>query len=925
MLDQLVQTQKENNSRLASIEKSIQGLLKVNRQTAAREKVESKRAANLARRERSYSKGGASKVGEKMRAKEGAKNIFGALFDFLKGPIGKAAIVGLLGYGIFKVFTDKKTQKMVGDAMVAGWNFVKPYIEKAFQAAGKFILDAARSAAELLGKAIRNAFNWATKSVGNIFSGNQTNWQLDTERRLATTKQERAELEKINKILTKKQQLERIYYKRVYALEKMKDKGYSEGRLARQQREVNETKEELNLVVEQTQAYRELAEEKGFYREQDFRMRRAEETTFGWMNDRTFYHGKVNMPYLGARGYKVGGPVRVPGSGDGDKVAAVVSPGSFVLNKKASNVMGYATGGIPVMLEPGEQVYGPGSWGPAEMMMNAMVPRFASGGKVDQKNPTGAQAAGTNVPDRGKQIADISKVTPGGRVEFIGTGDGISGELRIIDGVGKTVGSFSAVSGVNRTAKSTQEQRMNIPGKLLPVPDGNYPLLPIEMVPGDGVGDWKVPLNNWHGQIGKRGGILIHNDLGTSGTAGCIGVEGIGGRGSKKSMQLAKLLQEVQPSSIKVNLMSDKGQPAGSQSNTGSSGGNPFGAMGEGFMGGANFLGGAATGGLRDAGLPGLADYMDMFGQGVQQSKLGSMAASGLGALYNFGKSFIGTLMGGFMNPAMAGATGDTSGDGDKGSHTAPGGGGNVSVSDPNARALLQAISQAEGTPSYGTMFGGKVNADLASGRLTVNQAYQAGMRNPGSGATGKYQFMPQTMKDLINAGVWNPNEKLTNALQDKGAMWLVQKKRKVNLEDGLSQKEIQALSWEWASIKGNNYTYGGRPQGYVGQDEFAGWYKSNGGKLQGMQTGGVVNMQGGGTPNMQRYKQAMDTFKASMATNSMPVIVPIPMGGGGKGGGQTPAVTGQMGTPMAPTLPDGPQVVAMLELQNRLALGAAI
>jgi muramidase (phage lysozyme) len=712
----------------------------------------------------------------------------------------------------------------------------------------------------------------------------------------------------------------------VYALEKMKDKGYSEGRLARQQREVNETKEELNLVVEQTQAYRELAEEKGFYREQDFRMRRAEETTFGWMNDRTFYHGKVNMPYLGARGYKVGGPVRVPGSGDGDKVAAVVSPGSFVLNKKASNVMGYATGGIPVMLEPGEQVYGPGSWGPAEMMMNAMVPRFASGGKVDQKNPTGAQAAGTNVPDRGKQIADISKVTPGGRVEFIGTGDGISGELRIIDGVGKTVGSFSAVSGVNRTAKSTQEQRMNIPGKLLPVPDGNYPLLPIEMVPGDGVGDWKVPLNNWHGQIGKRGGILIHNDLGASGTAGCIGVEGIGGRGSKKSMQLAKLLQEVQPSSIKVNLMSDKGQPAGSQANTGSSGGNPFGAMGEGFMGGANFLGGAATGGLRDAGLPGLADYMDMFGQGVQQSKLGSMAASGLGALYNFGKSFIGTLMGGFMNPAGAKETGggDTAAaPTGTGSSVTP---GSAPAVTPGAKGLLDFIAHYESGGSYNKIFGGANVAGLTDKTIAEVVAIQKAHLRKGyeSAAIGRYQMMyPDTYAKLAGLSM---DDKFSRANQDKMAMVYLE-------EDGWSKYKAGKMGAEqfannvagtWAALPmpgGQSAHAGvGSNKSLVGRKQYMEQIKAA--KLQ---TGGIVNMQGGGTPNMQRYKQAMDTFKASMATNSMPVIVPIPMGGGGKGGGQAPAVTGQMGTPMAPTLPDGPQVVAMLELQNRLALGAAI
>ena len=51
------------------------------------------------------------------------------------------------------------------------------------------------------------------------------------------------------------------------------------------------------------------------------------------------------------------------------------------------------------------------------------------------------------------------------------------------------------------------------------------------------------------------------------------------------------------------------------------------------------------------------------------------------------------------------------------------------------------------------------------------------------------------------------------------------------------------------------------------------------GGMVQ-MQTGGVTNMRGSATPNLQRYKQAMDTFKGSMASNSQPIII---MGGGMK------------------------------------------
>ncbi len=75
-----------------------------------------------------------------------------------------------------------------------------------------------------------------------------------------------------------------------------------------------------------------------------------------------------------------GGPITVPGSSTGDKHPALLAPGSFVLNRNAS---GYQNGGIPAMLESGEKVYGPGQWGPREMMLNKAVPRFQWGGPVD--------------------------------------------------------------------------------------------------------------------------------------------------------------------------------------------------------------------------------------------------------------------------------------------------------------------------------------------------------------------------------------------------------------------------------------------------------------------------------------------------------------------------------------------------------------
>ena len=78
-----------------------------------------------------------------------------------------------------------------------------------------------------------------------------------------------------------------------------------------------------------------------------------------------------------------GGPVRVPGSGSGDKVPMMLPSGSFVMNREASR---FQTGGmVPTLLEPGEQVYGPGQWGMQHVMMNSAVPRFQTGGLASFK------------------------------------------------------------------------------------------------------------------------------------------------------------------------------------------------------------------------------------------------------------------------------------------------------------------------------------------------------------------------------------------------------------------------------------------------------------------------------------------------------------------------------------------------------------
>jgi len=198
-------------------------------------------------------------------------------------------------------------------------------------------------------------------------------------------------------------------------------------------------------------------------------------------------------------------------------------------------------------------------------------------------------------------------------------------------------------------------------------------------------------------------------------------------------------------------------------------------------------------------------------------------------------------------------------------------------------------------------------------------------MNNPGSGATGKYQFMPDTLRELIRRGKLKGDQKFTNEAQDQAALDLIQG-RQVNLSDGLSLAEVQELAWEWASIKGNNYTYNGVPQGKVDPKEFLKWYEEYGGTVQ-RQTGGTIgasprgiaNLSGGEGAGYDRLQQAQASYNEALiqVANQDPIIVyedePVPTAAGEPSPDQDP-----------PTLPDGPSTVQAAEYFYNLNFGGS-
>lgn len=155
---------------------------------------------------------------------------------------------------------------------------------------------------------------------------------------------------------------------------------------------------------------------------------------------------------------------------------------------------------------------------------------------------------------------------------------------------------------------------------------------------------------------------------------------------------------------------------------------------------------------------------------------------------------------------------------------------GTSGTGTPEQQAMLKAIRFAEGTTkSYGVISGGDVVPELAEGKLTVKEVINMGntSRLPSrfggrkvnykwSGATGAYQFMPDTLNGLVSSGVVGANELLTPQKQDELAIYLAKRRGVTDAllkKEGMSQKVSDLLAPEWASFpyspKGGKSYYG--------------------------------------------------------------------------------------------------------------------
>jgi len=142
-------------------------------------------------------------------------------------------------------------------------------------------------------------------------------------------------------------------------------------------------------------------------------------------------------------------------------------------------------------------------------------------------------------------------------------------------------------------------------------------------------------------------------------------------------------------------------------------------------------------------------------------------------------------------------------------------------------RALLDAISSAEGTKGYGTIFGRKEVPGIAKGDYTIQEIIDMSLSKKypdgtdvgygtfkddegnilSSGATGRYQFMGKTLKGLLSDTLRLPsllNEKFTPEMQDRLILKLLSSNYKItpeSLKGGLTTELVNKLSAPFASF----------------------------------------------------------------------------------------------------------------------------
>lgn len=417
----------EETKTLKSIDKNITLLVKLTQGEQKQKGRNKRKEAQAAKRKSGDVFGKLSAKDKKTAEKEGGgilKKIFG------KGGLGKlltnnavliAGLATVVGGAIFAYFKSPKFRKLINDTTKIVWTFTRDNIlkptwgwikEKAPEAkvwienklltpAWNWIKEKAPAAYKVLEKEIiKPAFKFIKDGfinllppwIQNVLRGGGS---MSNERRNFNTGATQRELSEVQGALNRdpsdeeKKKLEAKKKILEDLVRRTQNSEATENKIADLQKNVDIKQGQIDKpgFLENNPVSQSILKGAVARGEQDIIDRQAELEAYQKETQRIAkHHGlleslKERSGYQEPQELQTGGPLRVPGSGSGDKVPMMLPAGSFVMNRNAA---GFQNGGmIPTMLEPGENVYGPGSWNGMHQMMNSLIPRFQTGGVVE--------------------------------------------------------------------------------------------------------------------------------------------------------------------------------------------------------------------------------------------------------------------------------------------------------------------------------------------------------------------------------------------------------------------------------------------------------------------------------------------------------------------------------------------------------------
>ena len=668
-------------------------------------------------------------------------------------------------------------------------------------------------------------------------------------------------------------------------------------------------------------------------------------------------------------GKQTGGPVNVPGTGSGDKVPMMLPSGSFVMNRNA--VHRQEGGMVPTLLEPGEQVYMPGQWNGMHMAMNSMFPRFQTGGEVTSvthpATGSGYQPAGAT-DSHGRPIV-FSKEAAESFAKMMATGNVKGSDVasskrspadnKRVGGVPNSAHLYGEAMDIHGSSKQWLIGNSEKYGWIR----NNYmhdswhwdykgggsgaeepPTGPVPMILAAGTNDVGNPI-----PAGKNVHDMIKVAKGKNYDVNFISPTA-NGRFAEVSQQTSQQARVAGANTYMPQAWDTDGYHI-AMAEAGNIKGKWPGAMVIGDSNAARIEGTNGTAGRTKvgAGTSEIKGFIDGLTGGVhnesgESEKLGNnrnaVTAGNLGkGLLNLGGDlgeFFTTLMGGLgeiLGDLGGGLLGAIANYGNNG-------GGNNNAGDPGD---TNSVSGSAG----GDMVAGakklmeagvpKVGAAYLAGNIQQESAWKGqrdwgGVYNPTTGA------MDGTSRNggLVSWASW---------ANDPARLGKIEKHLGKNIKEASDGEQINAMLWEMKNDYPGSYKVFMNPNATPAQLKDASYkywgYGHEGARFQysseilpQLKRGGVVppatefqGRQSGGTVSAKPVSSSMmnksqEQFLDKLTSAQTPIIVPMPMGGGGNAGQAHGGAGG--GQTNVPDLPSHPSGNVALDNAFRLSLGAS-